>query len=492
MDNRITVAYYRSSSELQENSIDMQKYKAEKKAIQLNLLIENVYIDEFVSARTNKIFQRPQMKNLYDDIKNGIVGKLLVYKRDRIARQSVEYLQFYEHCKKYKVEVIFTSDMEKELTFDYMGEFFEHIMAGFVELEATNIHERLNQSRITRFYNNEYGRKMPFGYSWNPTTRIIELNAADLSLVREIFYEAKSGKYSTLNDLRKHLNSSNKLKKGKPWSVQALEKLLRHPLYCGNYIMHFSGKEHSKFHEELAIISLEAWEDVQEMVEDMMQRRDSKKAEDPYLLHNLLSCSICQKPLTSKVIADETGQENKIYGCAKHDISLIKENVEDFVIKHILSYVVSLASTNWSKLFNKQNKNEVKSKKVTAKNEQQELKRLRSNIFRQADILLGNPETSIKNEVELNLLALHGDLASQREKYDDSLRSLNTALNFSEQVKEDLAQLKNEEIINYLQKYSKTHLRALIENVLTIVKVNPNREFDFVYKYPYSLKGDSV
>ena len=72
-----TVAYYRSSTTLQENSIVMQRSKVVHYSVQKKLPIHEEYTDEYVSSRKVKLLDRPNMARLIQDIKEGTIERIL-------------------------------------------------------------------------------------------------------------------------------------------------------------------------------------------------------------------------------------------------------------------------------------------------------------------------------------------------------------------------------------------------------------------------------
>lgn len=85
-----TVAYYRSSIDSQENSIEMQQNSVLTRSIDMALIIDEEYIDEAVSARKVSLKKRPALQKLLQDIDNNDVGTLFVFKRDRLARNVMD------------------------------------------------------------------------------------------------------------------------------------------------------------------------------------------------------------------------------------------------------------------------------------------------------------------------------------------------------------------------------------------------------------------
>lgn len=58
-----TVAYYRSSIDLQENSIEMQQNSVLTRSIDMALIIDEEYIDEAISARKVSLKKDQLYKN---------------------------------------------------------------------------------------------------------------------------------------------------------------------------------------------------------------------------------------------------------------------------------------------------------------------------------------------------------------------------------------------------------------------------------------------
>lgn len=357
--NKLVAAYYRSSSDIQENSVGIQQSKAIEKAIKLGLNIDLNFPDEYISARKLKMHERPQMNALITQIKSGNIGKILVYKRDRIARKADEYLHFYYLCKEENVEVIFTSGNEKDLSYDYTGEFLEHIMAGFVELEGDNIHQRHLQAQKSKFENNNLWAQVPYGYFMDGNKNI-QRDETKLEQVREIFHQVLSRNHATLNDLCKYLNDVLKWrreitkgrKKGESieWKVAHLETILRHPLYIGIHVMDIGGDEKKQIFEHLAIVDQAQFMEANEITESMKPSRGGYKPDHEFLLDGLLFCSICNNPLKSRKKETERGV-TEFYACPTHKklTALQKDEINNFIINETKVYAIDLIHKNWDK-----------------------------------------------------------------------------------------------------------------------------------------------
>ncbi len=122
----------------------MQENQAKEYSVSNALPIHKVYKDDNTSAIKFGINDRKGLTHLLEDIKNGRVENLLVYKRDRLARKSEEYMKIYEILKEHKVRVHFTSASEYPMSYNNLSEFIELILSGMVEHEVKQMKERIS------------------------------------------------------------------------------------------------------------------------------------------------------------------------------------------------------------------------------------------------------------------------------------------------------------------------------------------------------------
>ncbi|WP_044748898.1 recombinase family protein [Bacillus alveayuensis] len=134
-----TVAYYRSSTSLQEDSVTTQRQQIREYALKNHILIDEEYEDEFVSARKNSIKDRPGLQRMLTDIRKGLIKHLLVYKRDRLSRKLEEHIELYQLFKKHNIRVTLVAGNEPPMRFDVMGELFELFIGVMNQREAQQI-----------------------------------------------------------------------------------------------------------------------------------------------------------------------------------------------------------------------------------------------------------------------------------------------------------------------------------------------------------------
>jgi len=100
--------------------------------------IYEIYKDEGVSGSTTS---RPALDKMLKDMRDGKFEAVIVYKFDRLGRNTRHLLQVLEEMKNKGVRLIATS--QNIDTNSPMGKLFFTILAGFAEMERELIRERI-------------------------------------------------------------------------------------------------------------------------------------------------------------------------------------------------------------------------------------------------------------------------------------------------------------------------------------------------------------
>jgi len=111
---KFKVIYTRVSSAAQ--SLELQETAAKRYLESIDLSGDEetiIYLsDHDVSATKLKMDQRPKLVDLINLIEEGKVEKLIVYKRDRLARNFYEFVDLTKIFIKNNVEVVYTASNE--------------------------------------------------------------------------------------------------------------------------------------------------------------------------------------------------------------------------------------------------------------------------------------------------------------------------------------------------------------------------------------------
>lgn len=132
MNNRINAVYARLSVDW----ADSISIESQIEFCQYELKGGNFkeYTDKGYSGKN---VDRPQFQQLMEDIEQGLIAKVIVYKLDRISRSILDFSKMMELFQKYNVE--FVSSTEKFDTSTPMGRVMLNICIVFAQLERETI-----------------------------------------------------------------------------------------------------------------------------------------------------------------------------------------------------------------------------------------------------------------------------------------------------------------------------------------------------------------
>ncbi|MCM0626618.1 recombinase family protein [Lysinibacillus sp. OL1_EC] len=220
---KIIVIYMRVSSAAQ--SLELQETAAKRYLESIDLSGDEetiIYLSDYdVSATKLKMDQRPKLVELISLIKEFKVEKLIVYKRDRLARNFYEFVDLTKIFIKYNVEVVYTASNEPPFKNKLALEAFYGM---FGQLEGENIRTRTNDAR------KQYPSRL-FGY-----TRIKEddqarfqINEDKKDVILSLFED-----FSNVQDGDQFLNFLMVKRKGLN-NPEKLFRILSNPFYAGHY-----------------------------------------------------------------------------------------------------------------------------------------------------------------------------------------------------------------------------------------------------------------
>ncbi|MGY4797518.1 recombinase family protein [Lysinibacillus fusiformis] len=220
---KFEVIYTRVSSAAQ--SLELQETAAKRYLESIDLSGDEetiIYLsDHDVSATKLKMDQRPKLVELISLIKEFKVEKLIVYKRDRLARNFYEFVDLTKIFIKYNVEVVYTASNEPPFKNKLALEAFYGM---FGQLEGENIRTRTNDAR------KQYPSRL-FGY-----TRIKEddqvrfqINEDKKDVILSLFED-----FSNVQDGDQFLNFLMVKRKGLN-NPEKLFRILSNPFYAGHY-----------------------------------------------------------------------------------------------------------------------------------------------------------------------------------------------------------------------------------------------------------------
>lgn len=226
------------------NQIDLIKKYAQKN----DLMIHKIYIDDGYSGGN---FDRPNFKNMIQDIENNEISTIIVKDLSRLGREMFDtYYYISEYFPKMDVRFIAINDNFDSFHSDNM---FSDILLGFKALyndryiKQTSIKIK-NIKKLKSEQGNFISFMAPYGYKKVRKNGITTLEIDDIParIIKRIFEEIISGK--KVSEIANELNDENVIhpaeylkmtrSKGKDyiekWNYGCVYRIVRNVVYTGN------------------------------------------------------------------------------------------------------------------------------------------------------------------------------------------------------------------------------------------------------------------
>jgi len=274
--------YTRKSSEegLEQdfNSLDAQREACESyiKSQQHEgwVLFEKQYNDGGFSGGT---LERPALKELFQDIEDGKVDTVVVYKIDRLTRSLMDFSKIVELFD--KKSTTFVSITQQFNTTTSMGRLTLNILLSFAQFEREVTGERIRDKKAASAKRGMWmSGKPPIGYKLE--NKKLVPDEAKISTVSAIF--EKYLEFEGMLQLKQYLDE-NKMKSRTDRNISKgnLYKILSNKIYIG--LISYKGNDYEGEHE--GIIDPDIFNKVQELLK---QNRNNNKckhiAKSPSLL----------------------------------------------------------------------------------------------------------------------------------------------------------------------------------------------------------------
>jgi DNA invertase Pin-like site-specific DNA recombinase len=274
------------------NSLDAQREACEAYILSQGglgwQLVSRHYDDGGISGAT---MERPALRDLLDDIADGKIDIVVVYKIDRLTRALMDFARMVELFDKH--DVSFVSVTQQFNTTTSMGRLTLNVLLSFAQFErevtAERIRDKITASKKKGMW---MGGPAPLGYDVHDRKLIInEQEAQTVRMIYRLYLECKG-----VRDLKTQLDHRGVVSKvrtykcgrtvgGNTISRGALYLLLSNPIYIGR--MPHKGETYEGQHQ--AIINQELWADVQALLTANRTARSSgTNAKHPSLLAGLL------------------------------------------------------------------------------------------------------------------------------------------------------------------------------------------------------------
>ncbi|MGZ9759142.1 cassette chromosome recombinase CcrB [Staphylococcus pseudintermedius] len=362
MKKKLVGGYIRVSTERQVEgySIEGQITQIEQYCQFNDYELVDIYADRGISGKS---MNRPELQRMLNDAKNGKLDCVMVYKTNRLARNTSDLLTIVEELHRQNVE--FFSLSERMEVKNSTGKLMLQILASFSEFERNTILENIYNRQHQRALEGYYQGNLPLGYNNIPDNKKeLMINQHEANIVKYIFESYDKG-----HGYRKIANALNHkgyvTKKGNPFSISAITYILSNPFYIGKIqfakYKDWNEKRRKGLNDNpviaegkhAPIISQELWDKVQSRKKQVSQK-PQVHGKGTNLLTSLIFCEKCgatyAASTTTNTLKDGTKKRIRYYSCSNFRNkeskvcsanSVRADVIEKYVMDQILEIVKS-------------------------------------------------------------------------------------------------------------------------------------------------------
>lgn len=286
----------------------------------------DIYADRGISGKS---MNRPELQRMLNDAKNGKLDCVMVYKTNRLARNTSDLLTIVEELHRQNVE--FFSLSERMEVKNSTGKLMLQILASFSEFERNTILENIYTGQRQRALEGYYQGNLPLGYNNIPDNKKeLMINQHEANIVKYIFESYAKG-----HGYRKIANALNHkgyvTKKGNPFSISAVTYILSNPFYIGKIqfakYKDWNDKRRKGLNDKPVIAEGKHSPIIGKNLWDKVQARKKQVSKKPQvhgkgtnLLTGIVHCPQCGAPMaasnTTNTLKDGTKKRIRYYSCS--------------------------------------------------------------------------------------------------------------------------------------------------------------------------------
>lgn len=286
----------------------------------------DIYADRGISGKS---MNRPELQRMLNDAKNGKLDCVMVYKTNRLARNTSDLLTIVEELHRQNVE--FFSLSERMEVKNSTGKLMLQILAIFSEFERNTILENIYTGQRQRALEGYYQGNLPLGYNNIPDNKKeLMINQHEANIVKYIFESYAKG-----HGYRKIANALNHkgyvTKKGNPFSISAVTYILSNPFYIGKIqfakYKDWNDKRRKGLNDKPVITEGKHSPIIGKNLWDKVQARKKQVSKKPQvhgkgtnLLTGIVHCPQCGAPMaasnTTNTLKDGTKKRIRYYSCS--------------------------------------------------------------------------------------------------------------------------------------------------------------------------------
>ena len=333
------IIYLRVSTGKQANegaSLDVQKKMCQEWAFRNDLLVDEIYHDDGVSAKN---LERPELKKMlkYISENKGRISYLVTYQTDRLSRNVADFYTLLALLAKQGVEY---KNVNSSIETDINNELVLGIEAVMAQHDNKVKSVRVKDNMKAKAKNGYRMSKTPLGLKNardvlnNSIVAPVDGIADKVATMLEAY---ATGTYTISGLLGLCEDIGLKSAGGKPMHIQAVSKMLRYPIYAG-----LEQSQHTD--NELipaafdGIITPATFYRNQELLEGNKNTATKYKKNNPiFPLRRFILCSGCNKPITGSSPTGGSGKSSPRYHCSRCRVPSIQADELHEQFLHLLS-----------------------------------------------------------------------------------------------------------------------------------------------------------
>lgn len=296
-------------------------------------VIFDEYVDRGISGKSIK--GRPAIQQLLQDADEKKFDLVLVWKMNRLARNSVDLMNMVEMFN--RKNIVFRSYTENYETETPAGKLQFQMLAAIAEYERNNIAENVKMGMLARAKEGRWNGGHVLGYDVVEIEGVnkkrkntgLVINEREASIIRKIFhlYTTGNGYKSIANQINK---AGYRTKLGKTFSLNAIKTIVTNPVYAGyiRYNVRRDWNEKRRNHinpkpiivkgEHQSIISEEVWRIAQEVYKTRTCK-PNRVHDGEFPLTGIMRCPKCNAGMvigrTTNKLKDGTKKVLEYYVC---------------------------------------------------------------------------------------------------------------------------------------------------------------------------------
>lgn len=320
--------YPRVSTEDQSrfgHSLDEQEDRLRKLCEFKGYKIYKVYREEGVSAKNTN---RPKFKEMIQDMKDGKINKIIVYKLDRLTRSIKDLETICTLLEEYHCDL--ESVAEEINTGNANGKFFIRMLTILAQLEIERTSERTKFGLIGAAKKGHISGKPALGYTKKDKSKKLVIDEIEAEVVKRIFNMYLEG--SLVCYICEKFNEENVL--NRHWATTTVDKILSNKIYIGNIEHGKRDKKNAQIFENVVptIIDKTTFDCVQKRKEKNLKNFKRKRT---YIFMQKILCPKCNKIMGGESSTSGTGDKHIYYKCNCCKKRISEKKIEKELLKFL-------------------------------------------------------------------------------------------------------------------------------------------------------------